>query len=165
MDILDILDEHVADKRRVEVTRVLLGYRGRYTHDEGGNESRRLDIRDVRVGERSEKGCDGDQAIGGIDRYGEDGRCEEYAALDLVERGVVLARSDRKKILAIPVAADEGQNSFGVSKATSGVNFRITIRESAGDEVEIWISQIIRSIDWAVECPIGGGVHDAGDVR
>jgi hypothetical protein len=147
MDILDILDEHVADKRRVEVTRVLLGYRGRYTHDEVGNESRRLDIRDFCVGERSRKGRDSDQAVGSIDHYGEDGRCEEYAALNLVEHGVVLARGDRKKIQTIPVAADEGQNSFGVSKATSGVDFRVAVRESAGDEVGIWISQIIRSID------------------
>jgi hypothetical protein len=63
------------------------------------------------------------------------------------------------------VAADEGQNSFGVSKATSGVDIRVAVRESAGDEVEIWISQIIRSRDWAVECPMGGGVYDAGDAR
>lgn len=96
MDILDSLDELVADKRRVEVIRMLLGYRGRYTHDEGGNESRRLDIRDFCVGERSRKGRDGDQAVCSIDHYGEDGRCEEYAALSLVEHGVVLARGDRK---------------------------------------------------------------------
>jgi hypothetical protein len=83
----------------------------------------------------------------------------------LVERGIVLARRDRKNIQTIPGTADKGKNSFGVAKAATRVYFGVAVRESAVREVEIRISQIIRSINWAKESLIRGDVYNIRNVR